>query len=115
MSHEIERNDHYVGGESVVWGFTIEDDGSTKDISSASVEWYLLESRGQPNEDALLDHTDSGITAQITDGPNGEAEVKIESGVTDSYSGSRKWQRFILEDSSGNVQIWRGPFPIQER
>jgi hypothetical protein len=115
MTHEIPRNEHYVGGEYVKWEFTVEDDGSVKDLSNSNVKWFLLPNRGDPDSESLIDHTDSGVTAEIVDPSNGLVEVEIGSGVTEEYQGMLAWQRLIIEDGSGNQQIWNGRFPIQER
>jgi hypothetical protein len=115
MTHLIERNDHYVAGETAVWKFTIERDGSAKDVTGAEVEWYLVPGRGDPDDEALYDHTDTGITAEVTDGPSGAVEVEISSGTTDDLGGRELWHRLIVTDSEGNKQIWNGVFPVHER
>lgn len=115
MTHDIERYEHHVGGEALVWEFTITEDRSNRDITGASIEWYLLERRGEANTNAVLDHNDSGVEARIEDAASGRVDVDIDSGTTEQFAGSMKWQRLIVEDSAGNVQIWNGPFPIQER
>jgi hypothetical protein len=115
MTHEIEQNDHYIGGEHVRWTYSIEDNGETKDLTDGSVEWYLLPRRGLPDSDAVLDHTDTGISASIIDEPGGVVAVEIESGTTEEYAGSMMWQRLIVEDGNGDTQIYNGKFPIQER
>lgn len=116
MPHLIERNDHYVAGETAEWTFTVEkDDGSAKDLTSANIEWYLVPSKGDPDSDALYDHTNTGVTAQVTDAPNGKLQVVIEDGVTTGDGGNQFWQRLIVTDSQNRTQIWNGHFPIQVR
>lgn len=116
MTHKIERNDDYVGGESVTWEFTIvNENGEERDIRNADVEWYLLNSRGEPDGDAVLDHTDSGVNAGVQDGLNGLLEVEIEAGTTEDLAGNMYWQRLVVNETDNVTQIWNGPFPIQER
>jgi len=116
MTHSIERNEHYVGGESVVWEYTIvNEDEVERDIQGATVEWYLLDRRGDDNADAVLDHDDTGVSAAVQDGPNGYLEVELQSGVTDELAGDLYWQRLIVTETNGRRQIWNGRFPIQER
>jgi hypothetical protein len=116
MTHEIERNEHYVGGESVVWEYTIvNEDEVVRDITGATVEWYLLNRRGEDNSEAVLSHDDSGVSASVQAGTQGYVEVEIQSGVTDELAGDLYWQRLIVTEVNGRRQIWNGPFPIQER
>lgn len=116
MTHEIPRNDHYVGGESIIWKFDIKnEDGTDKDLSNGSAEWYLFNRRGQDTADALLDSSSTGVDVTITDTTAGKAEVRLSGSATEEYAGGRYWQRFIVTDANGNTQIWNGNFPIQER
>jgi len=115
MPHLIERNDHYVAGETAQWSFTVEKDGSAKDLTNATVEWYLVPSKGDPDEDALYDDSDTGITAQVTDATAGELEVVIDRDVTTGDGGNKYWQRLIVTDDQDRTQIWNGHFPIQVR
>lgn len=116
MTHEIPRNDHYVGGESIIWQYTIEkEDGTAKNLSGATVDWYLFNSRGEDTADALLDTSSNGISVTITDAANGKAEVEIDGSATEDLAGGRYWQRLVVVDDSGNTQIWNGDFPIQQK
>lgn len=114
MTHLIERNGHYVAGETVVWEFTIERNGSTKDLTGATVEWHLVPSKGDPNSDSLLDHTSSGVTSEVSDASNAVVTVEIESGTTDDMGGKEYWQRLIVIEDDGTKDIWNGNFPIRE-
>ena len=115
MSHLIEPNGHYIAGETVKWSFTIEIDDKAKDLTNANIEWYLVSNRGDSDNDALYDHTDTGITAQVTNATEGELEVVIDKDVTTGDGGSRFWHRLLVTDDQGRTQIWNGHFPIQAR
>lgn len=112
MSHEISPDNHYVEGESVTWEYTIEEDGSAKDLSGASLSYYLLNNRGDANSDAVKDDGDSGVSVAFTsDGSDGRVDVTIDQGVTDGLNGTY-WQRLEVDDTGTGLQKWSGPFPI---
>lgn len=112
MGHEINPDNHYVEDESVTWEYTVEEDGSAKDIGGATLEWYLLPDKHSDTADAELDHTDSGIDVSLTsDGSDGRFDVTIDQDVTTDLAGYH-WQRVIVDDTGSGKQIWGGPFPI---
>lgn len=113
MTHRIESNTHYQSGESVRWEFTIEEGGSAKSISGAALEWYLLPFESSADANAVLDHTDSGVTLSLTtDGSDGRVDLVIEQGVTDDLEGTY-WQRLVVDDAGDGLQQWGGSFPIR--
>lgn len=114
MTHDIDPDTHYVADESAVWEYTIEENGTAKNVSGGAIKWYLVPEEGDPDSDALLDHTDSGVTAAFTtDGSDGRVDVSIDRGVTAGMAGMY-WQRLVVDDASTGRQIWRGPFPIDD-
>lgn len=113
MTHEITPDNHYTAGESVTWEYTIEQDGSVKDLSGFTVEWYLVPAQGADNSEAKLSTDDSGVSATVVDAANGRVDLTINRGVTDDLAGNL-WQRLVLDDSGSGRQIWAGPFPVHE-
>lgn len=114
MPHDISPDEHYVADESVTWEYTIEEDGSAKDLSSGSVSWYLLPHKGADTGDAILDDSDSSVSASIlSPASDGRVDVTIDADATGDEAGETHWQRLVVE-VGGDKQIWRGSFPIQE-
>lgn len=112
MTHDIITVDHYIAGESLTQEFTVEEDGSAKDISGAEIEWSLLPNRGADAADAELDDSDSGVSASIVDAANGRVDVAIDQDVTTGLGGDRYWQRLVVDDSGSGKQIWGGTVRI---
>jgi len=112
MPHRIDPYNHHLAGETLVWEHTVEEDGSAKDLSGASVNYYLLAEQGDANDDALLDDSDADITAAIVDAANGRIDVTFASGATDPYAGQSLWQRLIVDDAAGDRSIWHGPLYV---
>jgi len=108
MTHAIEPPDHYVAGESLTQEFTVEEDGAAKPIDGADVSWYLLPNRGDDAADAVLDDSDSGVSASIVDADAGRVDVVIDQGTTDGLGGDRYWQRLVVDDAGPGKQIWGG-------
>jgi len=113
MAHRITPDNDYDEGESVTWEFTIEENGSAKDISGYTPHWYLLPTKGDANADATLDETDTGVSITIVDATAGRVDLEMDRGVTDTLSGSH-WHRIVLDDTGSGRQKWSGPFPINE-
>lgn len=113
MPHRITPDQHYTAGEYVRWEYTIEENGSAKDITNASVSWHLLNRQGDANADAVLDDGDTDVSASITNATNGRVDVELSSGATSDLSGNY-WQRLTVTDSNGKEQIWSGTFPVND-
>jgi hypothetical protein len=112
MTHEIDPYDHYVAGESITWRFDVTDeDGTSVDITNATVEWELHDWPGEDRVDAVLDDGDTDVTVDVTDPSIGVFEVTLAPGVTADLAGDY-WQRVTI-DLNGQRQIWNGPFPIE--
>jgi len=112
MTDTIAPPDQYVAGESLPQEFTIEENGSPKDISGATISWYLLPAKGADAADAELDHTDSGVSVRIVDAAAGRVDVTIDQDVTDGLGGRRLWQRLVVDDIGPGKQIKRGHFQV---
>lgn len=121
MPHEISPDNHHTAGEYRLWEYTIERNGSAKNLENAEVEWYLVPRQGDPDSEAVHDSHEDNVSATITDPLNGKVEVEIGSGVTKDVGGRNLWQRLIVIDDvdvDGEEQkesIWNGDFPIQKR
>lgn len=113
MADDIEPPDDYVAGESAILTGTVTDAGSTKDLTGASVDWYLLPAQGADMSDVLLDTSAEGVTANITDPAAGEVEITIDQGVTDGLAGRNCWQLLVVDDGGGGRQKWRGNWYIE--
>lgn len=111
MPHDIDTYDHYVATDSIVWPFLVEEDGTAKDLSSASIEYVVVPTPGDPDGDAILSHTDSGVSVDVEpsapahpdapDDPTGYVEISIGRGEFDR-GGEALWQRVrILDDGDG--------------
>lgn len=98
-------------GENIERTFEIDEDGSDKDISGASLEWYILPSRSSDPADALIDHDTSGVSLTISDAAAGEVTLSVDQGVTDDLAGPY-WLRLVVDDSGSGKQVWGGEFSI---
>ncbi len=113
MTHEIDPPRTYAAGESLIQTFSITEDGSARDITGAAVQWQLLPTQGADAADAILDESETGVDATITDDVNGTVEVAIDQDVTTDLGGERLYQRLIVDDNGPGKQIWGGVFPIE--
>lgn len=112
MTHRIEPYEHYVANDSIVWPFNIKEDGSAKDLSNATVSYYILSERQDNDGDALVDDSDADVTVEIQPGgETGQIRVTIQKNVLD-YPGRHLWHRLQVEDSSGGRKTFGGPFPV---
>lgn len=113
MVEQIAPDRRYSSGETVVWEYTVEEDGSPFDLTGADVEWYLVPNQGDNNSVAAIDHTSSTVTASVvTPEADGRIDIEVESSATEDIDGEY-WQRLIV-DKGGDIQKWGGPFPIEE-
>lgn len=113
MTHEITPDSHYTDGETVVWEFSIEEDDAAKDLTGATVRYYLLPTAGADSADAIADDSGSDITLDTSGLASGEISVTLAPGAAAGYGGERLWHRLVVTDSADNTQIWRGSFPVQ--
>jgi hypothetical protein len=112
MPHEITPNDGYVATDSIVWTFDVEEDGSAKSLSGASVDYLILPDRGDADSDALLDDGDSTVTVDIEpSGTVGRIEVTIDRGSLDR-AGEHLWQRLRVHDSGSGQKTFSGAFYV---
>lgn len=113
MSYDITPPEPYGAGESLEQQITIEEDGSPKDITDASVKWELVNTQGDERSEAVLTESDSGVTVTVTDATNGRIDITIDQDVTTDFARTMPyWQRLIVDDAGSHKQIWSGPFPI---
>lgn len=115
MSHYIDPTDHYVEDDSLKWEFTIEEsDETARDVSSDTLEYYLLEDRGDDEGDAILSDSDAGVDIIIIgDGSSGRVDVVIDQDQTGAYGGDMLWQRFVVDGPDETRQTFHGPFPVE--
>jgi hypothetical protein len=114
---DITPHDHYLAGESEVWEFDIQKDGSDYDVSGATVEWYLLPLGSSDPTDAVLSDGDSGVTLSVADadgdGTSERVELEIDQGVTDDLDGYYT-QLLEIDDSGPGLAKFAGDFPIED-
>lgn len=112
--NELPQKTVPASGENIDRTFPIEDtDGSAKSLAGASVEWYLLPSRGNADADAIIDHTTTDVTVEVSDEDGGIVSLSVDQGVTDDVTG-RYWQRLVVDDGGPGKQVWGGRFTIEE-
>jgi hypothetical protein len=122
MTSTIQPHDHYLAGESEIWEFTIQKDGSDYDVDGADVSWYLLPLDAEVSDVpadlggvAVLDDGESGISLSITDddgdGTSELVTLDIEQGITGTYAGYYT-HVLVLDDPGTGLSIWSGDFPI---
>lgn len=112
MTHEIDPPRAYAAGESLIQTFNITEDNSAKDITGATIDWYLLPAQGADDSNAIHDDSESGIDASITDAANGTVKVSIDQDITTDLGGERLYQRLVVDDNGPGKQIWGGIFSI---
>lgn len=109
MTHEIEPIEHYVEGDALVIPITVRDSGGNPfPLADAEIEWQLKDHRYGP---VLLDESAAGVTVTKTDPANGEVEVEIGTGATDSLSGGQI-QVVRVTDDQGNRSTSFGDITI---
>lgn len=113
---DIAPHDHYLAGESEVWEFTIQQDGSDYDLSGAAVSWALVGLSAEDTTDPILSEDDTGVSLSISD-PDGDGTseritLELDQGVTDGLSG---YYTHVLEvdDSGPGLAKWAGDFRIR--
>lgn len=112
MPHEITAYDDYVATDSIEWTFDVEEDGSAKSLTGASVDYVIVPDRGDANSDAILDDGDSAVTIDIEPGgTTGRFTVTIDRGELDR-GGESLWHRVRVQDSSSGQKTFSGPFYV---
>lgn len=104
--------DNYYAGDALQLTITVTQDGSAKDLSNVTTEWALSSSAG---ETELLNEGDSGVSSTVTDAPNGEVSVTLDSGVTDDFVGQYEHELRITEGGGNPAVVTRGRVIINER
>lgn len=99
-------------GDSFELIIDVTEDGSAKDLSGASVEWALAE---RPGTAELLDQSDSGVDASITDAGNGEVTVTVDAGTTDDLVGTLNHELRVTDSSGRKSVVTRGTVTILSR
>lgn len=98
-----EKTGKYVAGDTAVLEVTVEkDDGTTKDVTGANVEFALASYTGQ--ESIVTKSVGNGIT--IVDGPNGRINVRIEDTDTVALgdaNGRDYYYEIEVTDDTGDV------------
>lgn len=116
MAEDITPPADYVAGESINYEFTVTDPdtGNAKDITGASVDWWLLPEQGAATSTAELSTADSGVSVALTtDGSDGRVDLTIDQGVTDGLSGGF-WQLLHVDDLGDGLQKYRGNWYIEQ-
>lgn len=115
MAGDITPPENYVAGESITYELTITEGGSGKDLTGASIDWYLLPGQGRSTSEAVLSTTDDGVSAALVSGEeaNGRVDLTIDQGVTDALGGSSYWQLLHIDDIGDGLQKYRGPWYIE--
>lgn len=89
-------------GDTLVIPFVVPDqDDPNRDrlpLGDAEITWELRESK---YDDPKLTDSDPEVQVDKTDAANGEFEVKIEKGATDSFAGDNV-QVVVIEDGVGD-------------
>lgn len=114
--HRITPIDDVIAGDSVVFGpFTVMEDGSPRDLTTDTLEWYLFETELERDpSNAVISHTDSDVV--VEEPPNGsyadgEWQVFVEQGAMDGLHGDY-WQRAIVDAADDTRQTWKGEVSI---
>jgi hypothetical protein len=112
MPHQIrDVTDYHAGDALKIDVVTKNSDGTAEDISGASIDWYLKESDGDDDANAILTKSTSGDIT-ITDAAAGQFTIKINTAETAGLSGS-KFHICRLTDSAGDrATLFHGTFQI---
>lgn len=107
----VGEDEKYYSGDTLVIKTTVEsDDGSSKDLTDASVKYGISDA---PGEQTVVEKSD-GNGIQITDPASGKLEITIDSVDTEDLDGSF-YHECEVTDSSGDVStVFTGVFRIAE-
>jgi hypothetical protein len=95
-------------GDTQILPFTVKDDGTTADLSGATIEWALYH-----NGHRVIDLSTPGVKVQNRNNANGTFEVKIGAGVTEQLSANGYDEQIRVIDSSGNRSTFDGDVRLQ--
>lgn len=108
MTHELDPVEHWIAGDSKTFENTVEEDGSARDITGDTLEWYLFPMGASTTDTSNADfsHNDSGVTVNRVDDSNGRFNVEVNEDVV--TSGGNYIQRVIVDPTSSTKQTWTG-------
>ena len=107
---ELDPIDGWLSPDSRQLLFTVElADGSAKDISNDSLEWYLLAKPYASDGDAVVSGSDPGVEVRtdVVDPTAGESRVDIKQGTLTGEWGEYH-QRVTVDPPDGSRQTWQG-------
>lgn len=102
----------YHEGDTLELLVDVDDDGSDKALHQASVDWVLSET---PSSTPVLDDSDSGVSATVSNGSAGEVTVTIDAGVTNDLAGHYQHEVRITDKSGDKAVVTEGHFRIVKR
>jgi hypothetical protein len=109
---DIGTTDPYHEGDSLELIVDVDEDGSDKDLTQASVSWTVAHRLGAS---PTLSDSDSGVSASVTDAAAGEVTVTIDSGVTDGLAGRYQHELRVTDLNGDTAVVAEGRFRIAER
>lgn len=99
-------------GDSFEVIIDVTEDGSARDLSGSSVEWAISD---KPGSAEVLDQSDTGVDASITDAGNGEVTITVDEGVTDDLRKSYSHELRVTDSSGRKSVVTRGLLTILPR
>ena len=115
MPRKLPPVDDHIAGDTLFKTITITDSyGDPLDIRNGEVEWALVD---YLEDDVYLDEDDEDVESEITDGENGEVQIRLRSsgdndGATADMRGHYR-QRLRIWDGQGNRNTYIGEFRIK--
>lgn len=113
MAHTIEDLDHHWSGDTLILAFVVwdgdADNDQRKDISNASIDWWLTR-----NNEVVLSVDDSSVTPTITDAANGEFEIQLDRGATDALDDYTYDERLRLIDANDQQVTFGASFSVSD-
>ena len=101
----------YQGNDGTLSFTVFNPDGTRKTLTNASIEWLLAETDDIDNPH-VTKTVGSGIT--ITDGPNGECDVTLDSSDTSDLRGNKHHRLTVTDDNGDTYVAAVGTFKIQK-
>lgn len=109
--------DGFPASDSRVLAFTVLlDDGTPRDISDDTVEWYVVEKPYTDIQTAIVDDASAGVevvTDSRVDTTAGEFEVRIDEGTLAGSWGS-VYQRVRVDAPGETRQSWTGEVVLSD-